>query len=278
MSKELNIQEVFSKFVRFNARNKITLLSFIVISVLFVVLFQKFKTPYYETKAICMSGISDYERQEQIENLSQRTAIDLVNHLQINIENKDIKQLAKKLGVKESIASSIKKIEAEQLYQQYMEEKYYALNKFEVSLTVYDNTKIQNIQKGLIYYFQNNQYVKNYHSKYIQSNKKIINDIENELNLLNDIRREGAKNNLDVSSVNIISGKDGKEISNQIVNLSQLREEIKTKQDLLAPLVYVQDFANVDKKEDDILIWGMIAIIIGYILGLFFVLIKRNLD
>ena len=95
--------------------------------VLFVVLFQKFKTPYYETKAICMSGVSDYERQEQIENLSQRTAIDLVNHLQINIENKDIKQLAKKLGVKESIASSIKKIEAEQLYQQDMEEKYYAL-------------------------------------------------------------------------------------------------------------------------------------------------------
>ena len=278
MSKELNIQDVFSKFVRFNARNKITLLSFIVISVLFVVLFQKFKTPYYETKAICMSGISDYERQEQIENLSQRTAIDLVNHLQINIENKDIKQLAKKLGVKESIASSIKKIEAEQLYQQDMEEKYYALNKFEVSLTVYDNTKIQNIQNGLKYYFQNNQYVKNYHSKYIQSNKKIINDIENELNLLNDVRREGAKNNLDVSSVNIISGKDGKEISNQIVNLSQLREEIKMKQDLLNPLVYVQDFANVDKKEDDILIWGMIAIIIGYILGLFFVLIKRNLD
>ena len=116
-----------------------------------------------------------------------------------------------------------------------MEEKYYALNKFEVSLTVYDNTKIQNIQKGLKYYFQNNQYVKNYHSKYIQSNKKIINDIENELNLLNDVRREGAKNNLDVSSVNIISGKDGKEISNQIVNLSQLREEIKMKQDLLNP-------------------------------------------
>tara|TARA_B100001287_G_C22679286_1_gene529414 strand:+ start:307 stop:1143 length:837 start_codon:yes stop_codon:yes gene_type:complete len=278
MSKELNIQEVFSKFVRFNARNKITLLSFIVISVLFVVLFQKFKTPYYETKAICMSGISDYERQEQIENLSQRTAIDLVNHLQINIENKDIKQLAKKLGLKESIASSIKKIEAEQLYQQDMEEKYYALNKFEVSLTLYDNTKIQNVQNGLKYYFKNNKYVKDYHSKYIQSNKKIINDIENELNLLNEVRREGAKNNLDVSSVNIVSGKDGKEISNQIVNLSQLREEIKMKQDLLHPLVYVQEFANVDKKEDDILLWGLIAIIIGYIFGLFFVLIKRNLD
>ena len=36
-----------------------------------------------------MSGIAEYERQEQIEDLSQRTAIDLINHLQINIENKE---------------------------------------------------------------------------------------------------------------------------------------------------------------------------------------------
>ena len=47
-----------------------------------------------------MSGISEYERQEQVENLSQRTAIDLINHLQINIENKDFVQLAKVLRLK----------------------------------------------------------------------------------------------------------------------------------------------------------------------------------
>ena len=27
-----------------------------------VILFQKFKTPYYETKAICTSGISEHSR------------------------------------------------------------------------------------------------------------------------------------------------------------------------------------------------------------------------
>ena len=72
-----------------------------------------------------------------------------------------------------------------------------------------------------------------------------IQDIEKEIQLLSDIRIEGSKNNLDVSSVNIVTGKEGATISNQIVLLSQLREEIKTKQKLLEPLVFVQDFLKL---------------------------------
>jgi len=215
-----------------------------------------------------MSGISEYERQEQIEDLSQRTAIDLINHLQINIDNRDFAQISRVLGVDESIAATIKKITAEQLYQQDMNEKYYALNKFEILLTVFDNTKIPDIQRGLIYYFNDNNYVKSYHDKYTQSNTKLIRDIENEIELLKDIRIEGAKNSLDISSVNIVSSKDGEVVSNQIILLSELREELKVKQDLLQPLVYVQEFANVDQKEDDILVWGLLGGLISFLFGL----------
>tara|TARA_B100000427_G_C15331193_1_gene516984 strand:- start:335 stop:811 length:477 start_codon:yes stop_codon:yes gene_type:complete len=149
-----------------------------------------------------------------------------------------------------------------------MNEKYYALNKFEVSLTVFDNTKISDIQRGLIYYFQENNFVKNYHNRYLQSNINLIKDIDAEIKLLTDIRIEGAKNSLDISSVNIISGKDGEVLSNQIILLSELREELKVNQDLLKPLVYVQEFANVDQKEDDILIWGLLGAVISFFIGL----------
>ena len=222
-----------------------------------------------------MSGISEYERQEQVENLSQRTAIDLINHLQINIDNKDFGQLSKILGVKNDVASTIKFIEAEQLYQQDMDEKYYALNKFEISLTVFDNSKISEIQKGLIYYFENNDFVKSYHQSYIKSNNNIINDVEREIELLDQIRLEGAQNSLDVSSINIVSGKEGKELSNQIVTLSHHREEIKMKQDLLKPLVYVQAFANVDKKEDEIFIWSILGAFVSYLFSLLTSFIKE---
>ncbi|MEC9209227.1 MAG: hypothetical protein VX762_02245 [Bacteroidota bacterium] len=275
MTEELNLKELFSNFVKFNSRNKKFLLIFMMVSLLSVILFQNFKTPYYETKAICMSGISEYERQEQIEDLSQRTAIDLINHLQINIENKDFSQISKILGVESKVASTIKKIEAEQLYQQDMNEKFYALNKFEISLTVFDNAKISDIQNGLIYYFEHNEFVQNYYERYLESNINLIRDIESEIELLGNIRIEGAKNNLDVSSVNIVSGKEGEVVSNQIVLLSNLREQLKVNKDLLKPLVYVQEFANVDQKEDEILTWGLLVGVISYLIGLLVVLIKE---
>ena len=151
MTDELNLSELFSNFVKFISRNSRLLLVFMGVGIICVVGYQKFKTPYYETKAICMSGISEYERQEQIEDLSQRTAIDLINHLQINIENEDYLALSISLGLDIEIASALRNIEAEQLYQQDMNEKFYALNKFEIVLSTFDNTSIDQFEEGLIF-------------------------------------------------------------------------------------------------------------------------------
>ena len=169
MTEELNLSELFSNFVKFISRNRKLLLVFMGVGIISVVGYQKFKTPYYETKAICMSGISEYERQEQIEDLSQRTAIDLINHLQINIDNEDYSALALSLGLDVEIASTIKKIEAEQLYQQDMNEKFYALNKFEILLITYDNHVNKNIESALQYYFESNQYISHYYKSYRES-------------------------------------------------------------------------------------------------------------
>ena len=275
MNEELDLGKLFVKFVNFNRRNKKLLIIFILIGVLTVILYQNFKKPYYETNAICMSGIAEYERQDQVEDLSQRTAIDLINHLQISIDNEDYSYISNALGVELNVASSIKKIEAEQLYQQDMDEKFYALNKFEIRLVIFDNQLLSQISDGLIYYFENNDFVSNYYNRYLESNIKIIKDIENEISLLGEVRMAGAKNNLDISSVNIISGKEGKELSNQIVSLSHLREEININQDLLLPLVYVQRFPNVEHKEDDILLSSVLGAFISLIFGMFIALIKE---
>ena len=275
MNEELNLRKTFTDFVNFISRNKKILFLFVFIGIASVVLFQKLKPAYYDTKAICMSGISEYERLEQLEELSQRTAVDLINYLQINIYNKDYAELSTLLNVSKEIAAKVKYIEAEQLYQQDMNEKFYALNKFEISLTVFDNTKISEVQNGLTYYFENNEFVQNYHERYLQSNLSVIRDIEHEIKLLGDIRTEGAKNNLDVSSVNIVNSNDGEVVSNQIVLLSSFREELKVNQDLLKPLVYVQEFADVSQEEDDILVWGLLVGFISFFIGLLAALIKE---
>ena len=275
MTEELNLSELFSNFVKLISRNSRLLLIFMVIGVISVMVYQKFKTPYYETKAICMSGISEYERQDQVEDLSQRTAIDLINHLQINIENEDYSALALLLGLDLEIASTIKKIEAEQLYQQDMDEKFYALNKFEVLLITYENHVNANIESGLQYYFENNQYISHYYKSYRESCSTLINDINDEINFINQIRSETKMNNLVLGSTNTISG-DDRRLSNEIIALSHMREEINTNSELLKPLAFVKNFANVNKKEDDILVLGILGAILSFILGVFVALVKET--
>jgi len=274
MTEELNLSELFSNFVKFISRNSKLLLVFMGVGIISVVGYQKFKTPYYETKAICMSGISEYERQEQIEDLSQRTAIDLINYLQINVDNKDYSALALLLGIDVKVASTIKKIEAEQLYQQDMNEKFYALNKFEILLTTYDKDENKSIKSGLIYYFENNDYISHYYKSYKQSSRTLINDINDEIKVLNKIRVETKMNSFALGSPNTISG-DDRRLSNEIIALSHMREEIKTNFELLKPLSFVQNFAKVNKKEDDILIFGILVALLSFIFGLFVALIKE---
>ena len=274
MTEELNLKELFSNLVKFVLRNISLLLVIMLIGLIGMVCYQKLKVPYYETKAICTSGISEYERQEQIEDLSQRTAIDLINHLQINIENEDYSALAFSLGLDEQVASTIKSIEAEQLYQQDMNEKFYPLNKFEISLVVYDNTKSSDIKSGLLYYFKNNQYISNYYESYKQSSKTLIKDISDEIRSLNQVRLETNKTGFSLGSPNTISG-DNRELSNEIIALCHMREEIKTNFLLLNPLSFVQSFAEVNQKEDDILALGLLVTILSFIFGLFVALVKE---
>ena len=275
MNEEINIRQIFSEFVHFNKRNKSLIFLFILFGITSVILFQNLKPAYYETKAICMSGISEYERLEQLEELSQRTAVDLINYLQINIANKDYGQLSNLLNIDKDMTEKIKHIEAEQLYQQDMNEKYYALNKFEISLSVFDNTIIDDVQKGLINYFNNNSFIKQYHKMYIDGNNRLINEIDKEINVLSEMRIQGAKNSLDLSSVNIISGKEDKTISNQIISLVQLKEDATTNISLLKPLFFVQDFAKTNKTERDIMLWSLLGGFISYLFSLIISFIKE---
>ena len=274
MTEELNLSELFSNLVKFISRNSKLLITIVGIGVVGVISYQKLKTPFYETKAICMSGISEYERQEQVEDLSQRTAIDLINYLQINIANEDYSALSTLLGVDENVTSTIKKIEAEQLYQQDMNEKFYALNKFEILLTTFDNKSIDKLQGGLIYYFSNNQYISHYYTSYKQSCENLINDINEEIVVLNGIRKETINSSVTLGSGSTITGKN-RRLSNEIITLSHMREEIKTNLELLKPISFVQDFAKVNQKEDDILSLGILGAVLSFVFGLFIALIRE---
>ena len=270
MNDELNLKDLFTRLILFISRNFKLILGIIFIGVISVILYQKFKTPYYETKAICMSGISEYERVEYEEDWLQRTAIDLVNHLEINVENRDYQALSRSLGIDIKTASNIKKIEAEQLYQKDMHEEFFTLNKFNILLKVYDKNIIADVQEGLIYYFNNNNYVNELYQRFKKSKQRVIEDINNEMKLLKEIRLKGIVDNTNFSSsLKVVNGYEKSTINNQITILSEYREKIRTQKEILKPLSFVQEFARVSKKEDDILIWSLVGGIISFLLAMF---------
>tara|TARA_Y100000589_G_scaffold199024_2_gene187847 strand:+ start:160 stop:999 length:840 start_codon:yes stop_codon:yes gene_type:complete len=270
MNDELNLKDLFTRLILFISRNFKLIFGIIFIGVISVILYQKFKTPYYETKAICMSGISEYERVEYEEDWLQRTAIDLVNHLEINVENRDYQALSRSLGIDIKTASNIKKIEAEQLYQKDMHEEFFTLNKFNILLKVYDKNIIADVQEGLIYYFNNNNYVNELYQRFKKSKQRVIEDINNEMKLLQEIRLKGIVDNTNFSSsLKVVNGYEKSTINNQITILSEYREKIRTQKEILKPLSFVQEFARVSKKEDDILIWSLIGGVISFLLAMF---------
>jgi hypothetical protein len=276
MTEELDLGELFSNFVKFISRNSKLLFIIVIVGVTGVIGYQKLKTPYYETKAICKSGISEYERVEYEEGWLQRTAIDIINHLEINVENRDYNELSLLLGVDINVAEKIKKIEAEQLYQKDMNEEFFSLNKFEIMLKVFDNQAIEEIQDGLSYYFNHNPYVSEHYREFIESKEQVIKDINNEMKLLEEIRKKGLADQHNVnSSLKVVNGYERTKIDNQTTELSEYREKIRTQIATSKPLSFVQGFAKVNKEEDDILVWGLLGGFISFLIGLLVALIKE---
>ncbi len=269
MTEDLQVSNSIASFIRFIKRNKNTLLLFVSIGIASTIFYQKLKKPYYTTEAICSSGISEYERIQQVQEMSQRTAVDLINLIDINAQNKDYNQLSELLSVDLEVAKAIREIEAEQLYQQDMDEKYYALNKFSIKLTTYNKDVLKEIQIGLENYINENKFIKKYHQTYLKCNEDLIKDIDLEIRDLKENRSQGIKQNYNLSSYSILSGKN-RSLSNEIISLSHMREELITKSKNLNSLTFVQPFIKINKAEDDIIIWSILASFISFSLGSIF--------
>ena len=275
MTEELNIKALFVDIIHFFRRNRYRLIIFMVSGIISVILFQNIKPKYYNTQAICTSYISEYERVNTYRDLKQRTAVDLINHLQINIKNKDFERLSEVLGVSIEVAKSIRYIDAVLLYQKTMDEEHLSTNKFEINMVVYDNNIIAQLEDALKYYFLNNEYVSKHYDLFKESNKTVINEIDKEISRLIELRKLGTKTGM--SAVNVTSNvtSQKQKVQNQIIELIEFKEKLKVQHNLGEPLVFVQNFAKVQKSEDDILIWSLLGGLVATILGVIISLIKE---
>ena len=87
-------------------------------------MYTKFEEKSYELSAIATSGISEFERipADRGIYLNQRTAINLINQLNIDIYNNDL-SLLEKLNIKKDLLVDLKKIEAVEIMREEQLEK-----------------------------------------------------------------------------------------------------------------------------------------------------------
>ena len=274
MDKELSLEKLFSEIIFFFIRNKILITSITLVGVISLILFQKLKPAYFQTTAIATSGVAAYERFEDDDILNQRTAINMINNLQLDVRKEDYEALSSKLKISLEEASQIKYIEAEQIFREDQDDKKHNTPKFQISMLVRDNTLITTIQNGIINYFNNNDYIKDYKEIYNTTNDQIIKSIDNEISELRSLRNN-SNSPIDFSTNTILSSRDEMDIQNQIVDLKHKRSIIITNNKMLSPITFVEDFTKTTIEEREVFVWGTAVGFLSFILSIIISIVRE---
>tara|TARA_Y100001954_G_scaffold235230_1_gene292506 strand:+ start:2654 stop:3508 length:855 start_codon:yes stop_codon:yes gene_type:complete len=267
MDKELSLEKLFSDIILFFIRNKYLITSITITGILSVILFQNLKPAFFKTNAIATSGIAAYERFEDDDILNQRTAINMINNLQLDVRKEDYYAISKKLNISFEESAGIKYIEAEQIFREDQDEKKHNTPKFQIDLIVRDNTLITIVQNGLISYFNNNEYIKTYQKIYNETNNDIINSIDEEIKELKSLRNT-QNSTIDFSTHTILSSRDEMDIQNQIVDLKHKKSIIITNNVMLKPITFVEDFSFTTIEEREVIVWGTAVGFLSFILSI----------
>ena len=268
MKEELSLREIINDVILFFIKFKILIILITFIVFFSIIIFENTKPEYFSTIAIATSGVSEFERiYDSNEEMNQRTAINLINNLQLDILKEDFIVVSEKLNILVDEASLIKSIIAAQIINLDQDGKEHNTPKFSIELIVKDNEIISTVQKGLIYFFNTNKYISRYHNKYKETSQIEVESISKEVVELKRLR--GLVNSdLDMSTMSIYSNKKVDLSQNQIIELIQHRTANLTNQLLLEPLSFVQGFSKSRVPHTDMLFLSLVTILISFLIAI----------
>ena len=274
MNKELSLEKLFSDIILFFIRNKFLIMSVTIFGIVSVILFQKLKPAYFSTTSIATSGVAAYERFEDDDILNQRTAINMINNLQLDVRKEDYNALSSKLDISEDQASMIKFIEAEQIFREDQDEKKHNTPKFSIHLLVRNNSSILIIQEGLLTYFNTNKYISDYKMIFNTTNSQIISSIDKEIDELSALRYK-ENSTIDLSTNTILSSRNQMDIQNQIVDLTHKKSVIISNDNMFLPLTFVDDFTLTTIEEREVFVWGTAIGFLSFIISIIISIVRE---
>ena len=179
------------------------------------------------------------------------------------------------------VASTIKLIEAEQLYELDLENRRQKLSQFLIKIRVSENTSIPLVQKGIFDYFTKNAYTNKNYTLFKEQMPSLVLHLEQEIKDLKQYRKElKGKANLGMSSISIANNRS-EVMQNQIVQLYEKKQNLERDLQLLAPLSYVSEFPIYENPNNRMLVRMLALAILFFLMGFFYAIIvevKTSLD
>ena len=242
---EIDLIEIFVKIFLFFKRYKYLFLIGIILGILISFLKISLETKYYTSHITVESN--------------QKEA--LISIIESANELKDYSLLLKDFKFDTETSNKIKEIEIKRLF--YGEgEKKGEFGSFKVYFTVTDTSVFKNIEEGLMYYTNNNEYFKELNKLYYLQRIELIKKYEEEINELDSLRKTG-------NGKSLILSKDA-ETNFEIINLFKEKQGEELALKVSRPLTIVKSFepARVQSNSKT----KSFAIIIGISFFLSFIL------
>ena len=190
-----------------------------------------------------------------------------MNFFSEDVRQKNRNELSSLLNLPVFKSKNIKSIEAEGLYRVDADNRQNPISKFEIKLKVYDPKIVKQVAEGLLYYFNNNPYVKSYYEVYQNRNETIIKRIDEEISSLKSARNSNQTNNSDFSNISITNDRSESRLQNQIIELYKQKQDYIKEHTLLKPLSFVKSFSIPEKPEDLLWVRIMTITLISFVLG-----------
>ena len=274
----MEIFNLLKSTLNFYHRQWKLILSFFIIGIVLGLLYDFFKSPYYETSATATSGLSYFEgiidpSELEYPIIDQKIAIDMVNGLGKIIENEEYIILANKLKISEDIAKTVKFIEAEQLYELDLENRRQKLSQFSITIKVTDNQSINSVSNGFLNYFNNNGYSNMNYVLFKKQSPELIKYLDQEIKDLQSYRSNlNEKNDFEMSTISIAND-NSESLQNQIIQLYEKKQALERDLQLLKPLSFVSEFPVYRKTSSRTLLrTGILSfgfLLLGFITALF---------
>jgi hypothetical protein len=258
-SGEIDLIELLAKFIKAVTNNVRLLFIAFIMGTILGGAYSQFAPKVYEGKMILLSDILT-------ESYSERITESLDNLIK---EDND-KLLSQRLGIKEEEASSIQKVEIENVKQKESRDEKSESATFIVTVRTKNKNSLTNLQEGLINYLRNNEYVKIRVRQRENYYKSMIEKVGQEISSLDSLKKRLFSGQPIYSKSAEMMLVDPTNIYSKIIELNKEQINYRNGLELVNSIQLVEGFTVYNKPVSPKL---SISLIAGSSLGIFFVFV-----